>query len=255
MMEPGKCALVITSSVYVNAPYTVLSDPGQRASQYMDSIMFFIQDSPLTKIIVCDNSGYHYPESLYELASSCDKQLELLSFTGNKELVGLYGKGYGEGEIMEYIFSNSILIRRVEGFLKITGRLKLVNIGELLQQSDHGVNYFMPVSLLRPRWLVPKAARPCVDIRVYYAGTAFFRDNLLAVYKQVRERDVYFLEHAYHDALARSGARVKCFPVAPEFSGVSGSNGWEFRERSWWKKKLIKLVSWSGFIRPVYRVK
>jgi len=227
-----KCALVITSSIHVSAPYTRLVDPGQREKQYMDSISFFIRESPLKKIIVCDNSGHHYPESLYALAESYHKEIELLSFAGNSELVTRYGKGYGEGEILEYMLSNSILIRQVEGFLKVTGRLKLVNVEKLLQRSNHWENYFMPVSLLRPRWIMLKAARPCVEVRVYYTTTAFFRTVLLTAYKAVRDDDVYFLEHAYHDALAASALKVKCFSIAPEVTGISGSNGHTMKERS-----------------------
>lgn len=245
--------MVLTSSVHVSAFHTALTDAGERAAQYMDSILFYIRESPFTNIIVCDNSGYCYPESLYELAASYRKRIELLSFTGSQELVALYGKGYGEGAIMEYVWKNSTLIREVEGFWKVTGRLKLVNIARLLRESHYERNYFMPVSLLRPRWLVPKAARPCVDLRAYYTTKIFFTEVLITAYHKVREREVYFLEHAWHDAMAVSPVQVQCFSTAPEFNGMSGSNGWVFKERSWWKKRLVKLVSLLGYIRPVYK--
>jgi hypothetical protein len=248
-----KCALVITSSVYVSAPYTSLVDPEKREMQYMDSISFFIRESPLEKIIVCDNSGYTYPESLYNLAKLYNKELELLSFLGNNELVVQRGKGYGEGEIMKYVLSNSAFIKQVEGFLKVTGRLKLVNSAKLLQRCNHWENYFMPVSLLRPRFMVPKPARCCVDVRVYYTTNDFFRNVLLTAYMEVRDNNVYFLEHAYHDAMARSSVKVKCFSTPPEITGMSGSNGWLFKERSFLKKLLIKFVFLLGYIRPIYR--
>ncbi|HEX9511840.1 MAG TPA: hypothetical protein VF939_15220 [Puia sp.] len=248
-----KCALVITSSVYVSAKYTALLDPRQREGQYLDSLSWFIRDSPLTKIIVCDNSGYHYPASLYELAAAHHKEIELLSFSGNSALVKEYGKGYGEGEIMEFVMTHSLLLREAEGFLKVTGRLKVVNIDKVLRHSKASENYFMPVSLLRPRFLVPRAARPCVEVRVYYVTKVFFRDVLLTAYKQVRDDHTFFLEHAYYQAIAQSPAAssVRCFPTAPEITGISGSNGWVFSERSWPKKLLIQLVSHLGYIRPI----
>jgi len=253
IMLLNKCALVITSSVHVSAPNTSLTDPQQREMQYLDSISFFIRESPVTKIIVCDNSGYRYPESVYSMAALHHKEIELLSFNGNNQLVALYGKGYGEGEILEFVLSNSVLIKQVEGFLKVTGRFKLVNIATLLQHANHWENYFMPVSLLRPRWMVPRAARRCVDVRVYYVTTAFFREVLLTAYRKVADKDVYFLEHAYHDAIAHQPARVKCFDTAPEMTGISGSGGWVLKERSRWKKGLVKFVFFLGYIRPVYR--
>jgi len=255
-MDPEKCALIITSSVYVSARHTALIDPAERQRQYLDSISWFIQESPLTKIIVCDNSGFTWPLSLYGQAAAQGKKIELLSFTGNNSLVEQLGKGYGEGEIMAYIMTNSVLLREVDGFLKVTGRLKLVNSRKLLARCKPGNNYFNPVSLLRPRFLVPKAARPCVDVKVYYVTTDFFRDVLLSAYKDVRDDQIFFLEHAYYQAIARSissgsPTRVTCFPIAPEITGMSGSNGWTLTERSLPKKLLIRLVARLGYIRPV----
>lgn len=250
-MTPDKAALVITSSVYVNAPNTVLSDPGEREKQYLDSLLFFITETLFEKIIVCDNSGFTYPSSLIELAAGHHKRLELLSFNGNKELVAKQGKGYGEGEVMSYVLRHSTLIKQVQGFFKITGRLKLVNSDKLLSRCNVNQNYFMPVSLLRPRFMVPKAARVCVDIRTYYVTTGFFVKVLLDAYKEVSDDNIYFLEHAYHDAIATSGVNVQCFPVAPEIAGISGSNGWTLKERGYFKKILIRFVALLGYVRPV----
>ncbi|HWK04827.1 MAG TPA: hypothetical protein VNS58_14400 [Puia sp.] len=250
-MTLDKCALIITSSVHVSARYTTLLDPRQREQQYLDSLSWFITDSPLIKIIVCDNSGYRYPSSLYELADAHLKQLELLSFNGNNALVQEYGKGYGEGEIMDFVMMHSLLLKEADGFLKVTGRLKVVNIAQVLRRSKAAENYFMPVSLLRPRFLVPRAARPCVEVRIYYVTKVFFRAVLLTAYKEVRDDNTFFLEHAYYQAIAATHFTVRCFPTVPEITGVSGSNGWVFKERSWPKKLLIKLVSYLGYVRPV----
>lgn len=245
-------ALVLTSTVHVNAPYTVLQDAGERERQYLESIRYFIRESPMTNIVVCDNSGFRYPDSLYAEANKMHKQIELLSFVGDRDRVMRYGKGYGEGEIMDFVLRNSLLVARSEGFLKVTGRLKVANLLQILRRSDllRG-NYFMPVSLLRPRWLVPRAARPCVDTRVYYVTRDFFSRFLLTVYKDVREREGFLLEHAYYKAIAASSVPVRCFYPAPEIVGMSGSNGWLFRERSAPRKLLIKIVAFLGYVKPV----
>ncbi|HET6995226.1 MAG TPA: hypothetical protein VFI06_09615 [Chitinophagaceae bacterium] len=250
-MNYEKCALIIPSTVYVSAPYTFLTDSQERQRQYAEAISFFIRETPLVKIIVCDNSGFKYPVSLQHLAVIHKKELELLSFRGNSELVAEYGKGYGEGEIMQFVLSNSSLIRTVEGFLKVTGRLKLLNTEKLLRKCDNRENYFMPVSLLRPRFMMPAAARHCVDTRVYYTTREFFTNVLLNAYREVRDKNTFFLEHAYHRAIAASGIKVKCFPVAPEISGMSGSNGFMMKKRGMVKKMLIRIASGMGYIRPI----
>lgn len=253
VMQWDKCALIVTSSVYVNTRRTVLRDAGERERQYIDALTFFIRATPFLRIVVCDNSGYVYPAALVQLAASCRKRLEVLGFTGDREAMDRYGKGYGEGEIMAYTLANSRLLPEAEGFLKVTGRLKVINTEKLLRKADHRQTYFMPVSLLRPRWLVPAAARPCVEVRVYYIPTTVFREVLLEAYRTVSDDKTYFLEHAYHDALAVSSVTVRCFPAAPEITGVSGSNGWSFVERPGWKKWLIRVISHLGYIRPLYK--
>lgn len=254
-MQWDKCALVITSSVYVNTRYTALLDAGERERQYFDALEFYIRQTPFQRIIVCDNSGYIYPPSLLRLADEHHKQLELLSFTGDKTAMERHGKGYGEGEIMKFVMSHSRLLQEVEGFLKVTGRLKLINTEKLLRRADHHQNYFIPVSLIRPRWLVPPAARPCVEIRVYYTTKDVFKAVLLDAYLTVSDDRTYFLEHAYHDALASSTVKLQCFPLAPEIIGTSGSNGWSFRERPIWKKLLIRCILHLGYITPLYKPK
>ena len=252
-MQWDKCALVITSSVYVNTRYTALLDAGERERQYFDSLEFYIRETPFQKIIVCDSSGYIYPGSMRWLAEEHHKQLELLSFNGDKAAMEQHGKGYGEGEIMEFVLTHSHLLKEVEGFLKVTGRLKLINAEKLLQKAHHQQNYFMPISLIRPRWLVPPAARPCVEVRVYYTTKDVFKNVLLDAYLNVSDDKTYFLEHAYHDALAASAVKVQCFPLAPEITGTSGSNGWSFRERPIWKKLLIRCILQLGYITPLYK--
>ena len=253
-MQWDKCALVITSSVYVNTRYTVLQDTAEREQQYFDSLEFYIRETPFQRIIVCDNSGYTYPAAMVQLAVAHHKQLELLSFTGDQAAMERQGKGYGEGEIMQFALAHSRLLEEVEGFLKVTGRLKLINTEKLLRKAGHGQNYFMPVSLIRSRWLVPRAARPCVEVRVYYTTKDVFKTVLRDAYREVSDDKTYFLEHAYHDALAASAVKLQCFPVAPEITGISGSNGWRFRERPVWKKILIRCIFHIGYITPLYRL-
>jgi hypothetical protein len=252
-MQWDKCALVITSSVYVNTRYTALLDAGERERQYFDSLEFYIRETPFQRIIVCDNSGYAYPQSMLRLAAEHHKQLELLSFTGDKPAMERHGKGYGEGEIMKFALTHSRLLEEVEGFLKVTGRLKLINTEKLLRKASHWQNYFMPVSLIRPRWLVPPAARPCVEVRIYYTTKDVFKNVLLDAYLTVSDDLTYFLEHAYHDALAASAVKLQCFALAPEITGTSGSNGWSFRERPIWKKLLIRCILQVGYITPLYK--
>lgn len=90
----------------------------ERLSQYAESLKFFIESKAFNKIIFCENSNYGTEglAALEEMARDNGVRLEILSFQGNVQQVERHGKGYGEGEIMEYVFDHSELVRE-EPFL------------------------------------------------------------------------------------------------------------------------------------------
>ena len=142
--------LIITSTVSVNSCLTVLVDREIRLQQYIDSILFYLNAKVIDKIVVCDNSGFDYSELkfLSELACSNNKQIEFLNFKGSVNQIQEKGKGFGEGEIMKYILTNSKLFFEEEGsFLKVTGRLKVVNIDWVVKYLNPNINYFNAVNL------------------------------------------------------------------------------------------------------------
>ena len=83
-----------------NQRFLVLKDAEERLKQYLDSIRFYIESSPFTKIVFCDNSAYSCDsvQELMDVAQKRNKTLEWLSFQGNHEKITEQGKGYGEGK-------------------------------------------------------------------------------------------------------------------------------------------------------------
>ena len=90
----------------------VLRDENERFKQYEEGLRFLLESRAFSKVIFCENSGFGAEKlsCLIDMVSGKDMELELLSFQGDVEKACTHGKGYGEGEIMKYVFSHSRLI-------------------------------------------------------------------------------------------------------------------------------------------------
>lgn len=216
----------------------------ERLNQYIESLEYLIRSRAVTKIIFCENSNYGVKrlEYLQKTARTEGIQLELMSFQGDDKQVGLHGKGYGEGEIMEYILRNSRLIQGEDFFIKITGRMKIDNIKSIVSHLRKDTIYFNVPNHTR---------RDIYDTRIYAMGIKAFRDNFLREYKNVWDEKGIFLEHIYADIVRKKKLSVKNFPRYPRIRGISGSTGITY-EYTPWKcrvKDLLSLFNYYSYLK------
>lgn len=220
-----------------------LSDVEERLKQYKESLEFLIDSSAFDKIVFCDNSNWDIQVfvKLKDKAKNKGIQLELLSFNGKKEQILAHGKGYGEGEIMSYVFRNSSLVVNEEFFVKITGRLKIYNIQKITKLLKKNKTYFNIPNHTR---------RNMYDTRFYAMPSKQFRDCFLEKYVDVIDAQGVFLEHVYTSIIKEKEIKISNFPKYPRIRGVSGSTGniYEFTE---WKCRIKDICSYLG----LYKIK
>ncbi|WP_404790299.1 hypothetical protein [Altericista sp. CCNU0014] len=241
--------LVMTGTIRVGNTYSVaIKDPDERLFQYLCSLVSWIKFTSIEKIVFCENNNTSYDfKKLIRFAESEGKNLEILIFNGN-DGARKYGKGFGEGTIMEYIVKNSRYFSQSKSFYKITGRLFVENFEEIRNKHAQFDNVFKtPGFLLQgyKRWWDPRNIKyKCnmylfslrfrgfknpnyinnnVATYFYKSNTVFFKENLLYSYKKVNERAPYWLEHAYYDDLAKNNFQNML--DEPNIVGKSGSNG------------------------------
>lgn len=234
--------LIITSTVNVNSCLTVLLNPEIRLEQYVDSILFYLESPKIKKIIVCDNSGFDYSsiKSIVELAIRNNKQIEFLNFKGSINKIQEFGKGFGEGEIISFVFNNSkLLLLKEVSFLKVTGRLKILNIDRILEHLEPNVNYFNAVNLN------PFVNLRKVDTRFYQCTKQNFKYFFEDSYKNVNDKEGFFLEHVYYEKIIEKKIEYKRFKILPNFFGVSGSTGMLYRMSK--KNFLIRQFLYTLF--------
>ncbi len=221
----------------------VLKDTTERLKQYEECIKFFIYSEAFDKIIFCDNSDYDMKkmEYLVEEAKSKGIELELMSFLGDAQGVKVHGKGYGEGEIMRYIFDYSKYMNREDFFVKITGRLKINNIKEIIRSLKISRVYFN---------IPNRTRRDMYDTRIYGMPVAYFKHYFIDTYHKVNDDKGIFLEHVYTNVLLDNNIKVNNFPRYPRIVGVSGSNGIAYNYTEW-KCKIKDMLSKVNY----YKVK
>lgn len=111
--------------------YTKLIDPEIRKKQYIEAINFYLYNTD-AKIVVCENSGYDL--SPFIKTYGLEERIEFLTFNGNF-FNPKFGKSFGEANIIRYAFDNSQLLKNECFFIKITGRVKVINIKDILRQA------------------------------------------------------------------------------------------------------------------------
>ncbi len=231
---------VITGTVRPKADmnYLALSDEQARLKQYKEALLYVIESGAFKRIIFCENSNYG-TENFLDLQKEAENrqiQLELFSFVGNKQAIAECGKGYGEGEIMEYVMKHSRLLCPQDSLLKMTGRLKVMNIRRITEKLNKEKCYFNIPNPTR---------RDMYDTRIYAMPVTLFQRCFLQVYKQVQDDEGVFLENVYTTLLKENKIKVTNFPRYPRIMGVSGSTG-EVYTYTEWKCKVKDIISLLG---------
>ncbi len=213
--------------------YLEITDDRVRLGQYIDSARFFICNTNIDKIIFCDNSNSLFPEliKLKEDAKEYGKTFEILSFQGSNDMIVEYGKGYGEGQIMEYVLMNSKVLMGEDYIVKLTGRMILDNINVLSRRLNTDKAYINACVI---------AGERVTDTRIYAMPIVIFQKYFINAYTQVNDKKGYFLEHVYADIIKSNQLQFLNFPRYPRIVGVAGTSGHIYAYKKW--KCLIKDI-------------
>ena len=219
----------------------VLRDDKERLKQYEEGIQYLLASQAFSKVVFCENSNYGTEKLSYlaEYAEESGVELELLSFQGNSEMACIHGKGYGEGEIMEYVFSHSRLVKGETYFVKMTGRLKVDNLKYIVDRMNQKRTYFN---------IPNRTITNIYDTRIYGMPIEQFKKFFLNSYEQVMDHQGIFLEMVYTQILQKHDIRVFNFPRYPRIVGMSGSGGAPYTYTEW-KCKVRDVLSQVNFYK------
>lgn len=239
-----KIPVIITCAVKISDTTAVLKSEAERMSQYRESILTLIEQG-VDSIIICENSNSPVlTDELLLIASRNGVELEQLIFSGDKEAVKQKGKGYGEGQMMEFVLNNSQVIRGCKGFVKITGRLILKNIMYFIKQ----------IQARELDCLFFRDGSAKVDTRFYYCQIGLFNDILVNSYEKVNDIRGVYLEHVYLNALALNCNMRSISVDYPLMTGISGSTGLNY-DLSLTKYTIKNILSKLGLFAITRSIK
>lgn len=211
-----KRSYVILLTACVNPggmPFTVLNDTSERLRQYREALDFYLNETTLP-IVFCENTLCDFSEDYKEYIAS--GRLEYITFDGNN-FDKSRGKGYGETLIMEEAFRHSWLLDQCNFVVKITGRLIVRNISQLVK--DNRRMFTDTIQTFYPN-------NNMADSRLVILPKLFCIDDFLARKDSINDTEGYYFEHLLYDAvISRKKYIYVPFLHVPLIDGVSGSTG------------------------------
>lgn len=208
-----KTVILLTGCINPNGmPFTQLTNTSERQKQYVDAIHYYIKNTN-SKIVFCENSQ----TDISPLINNNQDRLQILTFLGNQDKQR--GKGYGEAEIIEYALHNSSFIHENSIIIKITGRLIVNNICQIIDSLKYEEDF---VTCLFHSDL------KFADSRIFCGTTTFFRE-FLKNKDQINDSEGIFFEHVLAYTVLESSYRFIPFSKEPLISGISGSTGEKYQ--------------------------
>ena len=154
MNEASLDTLLLTGTIspVAGQPWLVITDPQVRLRQYIKAMILWIRSGTFRKICFCENSHFEFDFSgLQEYASSHGQILEILRLPGDEERTATEGKSFGEGELIRQARGMSQIVKNSPTFWKVTGRLYIGNIGEIVRRNRSAQNLFVTHHPMRKR--------------------------------------------------------------------------------------------------------
>lgn len=182
MQTPFLPPLLMTSCALPNAPSTALHDQDQHIKFTIKSIREWLKVEPKIQLIICDVSNFDF--GLLTKKYFPDTQIECLKFHNSSDLVRKFGKGFGEGEIVEYALEHSKILKTCDYFAKCTAKLWVRNFHECLQDWNgefvcdiHCSNVMKLKSFILNH----------LDTCFYVSSKRFYNEQLSKVHTKVNE--------------------------------------------------------------------
>lgn len=233
-MKSNLPPILLTSCVIVSDHSVSLKDENSRIRLTIESIEKWLAISSDLRLVICDGSNFDFSKIVLEKFPKA--KIECLFFENNKELVGLYGKGYGEGEIVKYALQNSVYLKESDFFAKCTAKLWVENFFECLKCWN---GTFLCKGYFSNVFSFKKTQFSYVDTRFYLVNKSFYLKNLVSAYLNVGGEQGLSLEHCFRDVILKEQYKKIMFNVPPVICGVGGGSGTYYKNNL---KRRIKEV-------------
>lgn len=196
----------------------------ERAEMYAEAIRFYLSQN--MTIVFAENSGCI---DTVQMLVGNSSQVEWLD-ASEKEYVQERGKGYNETLLIHKAITSSKILRNTHCFFKITGRLKLLNIKQMLKEcaskselqfmadcKDHNLY----------KWLHLPINGHAGECRYWFATTTFFEEKMLPKLDLLNDygSHPYLAEDAMLSVCRENRGKEHCFDRFRTQARISGRGG------------------------------
>ncbi len=224
--------ILLTSCVYISDDSVALKSAQDRVRFTLESIRKWLAVAPNSKIVICDNSNYDFSELLKQYFPK--ESIESLCFVGDKKAVIARGKGYGEGEIIEYAIRNSRYILEAGCFTKSTARLWVENYQYFLKKWN-GRCIFKPV--FKNSFSFKPTEINYIDTRFYMISLDLYMKFFQKAHQKINAESPDGIEEIFLKIVLSENIKNIFSLRYPQIYGVSGASGQYYRNSV---KKNIK---------------
>ena len=206
----------------MDTPGLLVCGEQERMLQYLCALVSWARADRVRRIVFCENGATKFDFSrVVQYLEAAGKDVEILVFDGNKD-VGRFGKGYGEGEILEHVCTHSRLLQASPSFYKVTGRLFVSNFDALSLAT-------LTVDAFQRKQPKDERPRPRKVVTTFFkCSVALFESRLVHAYKEVDDRQGVFIEHVYYNQLR--DIDLPNFSIKPTLVGQQASTGRVYAE-------------------------
>lgn len=230
--------ILLTSSVIAMDQSVQLKDEKLRIFHTLESIQNWINISPENKYVLCDGSGFDF--SLLVLKNFPGAKIECIFFNNDPNLIRLYGKGYGEGEIIHYALEHSKTLRESQWFAKCTAKLWVDNFLECVEEWNGD---FLCQAFFSNIFSFKKSRLEYIDTRFYLANTNFYKKFFSRAHIGIGGVGGISIENKFLEISIEERLSGFLFKTAPIVCGVGGGSGKYYKD-SKIRRLKERLRSW-----------
>lgn len=217
----SKIPVLLTSSVVAHDLSVRLKDTDERVRLAMESIAAWLKINPDQPLVLCDGSGFDFTDLVQR--NFFGSKIECLHFNNDREKVQLFGRGYGEGEIVRYAVNRSEIIAHTGCFAKCTSKLWVENFSECMKPWNGEIlikgvfnNAFSLTRLTEFSY---------IDTRFYAMSTAQYKALFINAHQSIDPLRGHGLEECFRDTFITNHLRHCLMPLPPVICGVGGGIG------------------------------
>jgi hypothetical protein len=219
--------LLITSAIQPppNVPFLQLTDPIKRKLATKAALLFWVMKG-VKRIVLADATG-GTALSEAEVAELRTLQVETEQISYAQDVARLIerGKGYAEGQLIEFALRSSQILSGATHFYKSTGKTFVRNFADihnLILRNSFDVMFWKRVE---PHTLM----QPWADCRFYFTSMDFARQQLIPAYQRTDDK-VAACEYHIMQELNRSATTG--LGLRPFVCGVEGGTDQDYFDQS-----------------------